>query len=846
MQKRSSPLLILIKVFSSLLIPIVLSTLYFQGKLRIYDNQVSDLIALHLSYNPPSITKDIVYVMLSQQDLNEASQEYKMGWPWKRQAIGKIVHFLQLSEAKVIGLNFFFTEKSVYNTKELSDDQMFCKSLKASDNIVLAFQFLHHEDEMSQTASQEGITDPDLLKAELLPFAVQSHQKSLKIRNYYKAELPIAEILSCASRLGAVNLEPDSDQIFRHLSPLFHHLDHYYPSFGLAVLSRLFNESHVSFKDNAIQFKDRSIPLNLRGALRLKFYGSNDIYKDYYFMDLMRVYDQLKAIYNKYKKLYPKKNISLKEVYRNVSVLQEMIQKVKAHDPLGFQGFSEELIQSHLPERFKGKIVLMGSIASGLINLTPTYYDPKEVGLHLHATFINNFLNNDFLTEIGEDLYQAILLVISTAFITYFTIRHKYSLSISITFITIIVILAASVLLYNEGNIVIDTFTPLLIGLFTFINTTIVKHFEAHIRLKEYAGEIKYQKEEYQKLIDSANDPILIIQKDKIVFANPKTKELFGYSEDEIRLLSLGDFIHFNGKEGDLQGYIGQIDDQILSPAETRVQSKDGSLIWVESNGVCIDWKGEAALLIILRDIQQRKLAEERLQSSKESLKITVQQLEVEKDLNNQLEREFSRLNVKIHNSLKNKLEAGRNLILNFMKRKDNPMDSLYSAEKLLSHCSLESKNILFIINYKECTLGKISSELRLQAEMNLVVQDIHYDLEKDRVHDDLKVSPEIAQGLLDIYSELLNNIIKHSRASSVEIIIKYEDQEIKLIVKDDGCGFQYNEQSKENSYGLEIIENLVHELRGKLTINSRISKGTEVCIQFPYTARPIDRPWID
>ncbi|HEO65425.1 MAG TPA: CHASE2 domain-containing protein, partial [Spirochaetes bacterium] len=576
MQKKSSPLLTLIKLFSSLLIPVALSILYFQGKLRIYDNQVSDLIALHLSYKPPSITKDIVYVMLSQEDLNEASKEYKMGWPWKRQAIGKIIRFLQLSEAKVIGLNFFFTEKSVYNTKEISDDQAFCKSLKASDNIVLAFQFLQHEGDMNKTASQEGITDSDPVKAELLPFAVQSNQKSLKTSNYYKAELPISEICSSTSRLGAVNLKPDSDQIFRHLSPLFRYSGHYYPSFGLAVLSRLFNENRVSFKDNAVQFKGRSIPLNSKGLLRLKFYGSNNIYKDYYFMDLMRVYDQLKAIYNKYNKLYPEKNMTLKEVYRNVSALQEMIQKVKAHDPHGFQGFSEELIQSHLPERFKGKIILMGSIASGLINRTPTYYDPKEVGLHLHATFINDFLNNDFLTEIREDLYLAILLVISTGLIAYFTSRHKYSLSISITFITIISILAASVLLYNEGNIAMDTFTPLLISLFTFINTTFVKHFEAHIRLKEYAGEIRYQKEEYQKLIDSANDPILIIQKDKIVFANHKTKELFGYSEEEIPLLSLGDFIHFNGKEGDLRKYISQMDDPMVSSAETRVRSKDG------------------------------------------------------------------------------------------------------------------------------------------------------------------------------------------------------------------------------------------------------------------------------
>jgi signal transduction histidine kinase len=83
------------------------------------------------------------------------------------------------------------------------------------------------------------------------------------------------------------------------------------------------------------------------------------------------------------------------------------------------------------------------------------------------------------------------------------------------------------------------------------------------------------------------------------------------------------------------------------------------------------------------------------------------------------------------------------------------------------------------------------------------------------------------------IVSELLNNVIKHSKASEVHLNL-LEDNRKKLIlsVKDNGKGF--NAKETQLGFGLTQIKARVKNMRGNIKIESVDNQGTEIIIELP------------
>jgi len=82
---------------------------------------------------------------------------------------------------------------------------------------------------------------------------------------------------------------------------------------------------------------------------------------------------------------------------------------------------------------------------------------------------------------------------------------------------------------------------------------------------------------------------------------------------------------------------------------------------------------------------------------------------------------------------------------------------------------------------------------------------------------------------------ELLNNAVKHARASEIMVQLIKHDQSIILMVEDDGIGFEQNKNSLENfGIGLTNIETRVRTLNGEFILESRRSKGTIASIEIP------------
>lgn len=87
---------------------------------------------------------------------------------------------------------------------------------------------------------------------------------------------------------------------------------------------------------------------------------------------------------------------------------------------------------------------------------------------------------------------------------------------------------------------------------------------------------------------------------------------------------------------------------------------------------------------------------------------------------------------------------------------------------------------------------------------------------------------------LYRIVQELLNNIIKHSDATETIIQFIKEGNRLNVTVEDNGKGF--SNQSSNEGMGLTSVKERVNYLKGKLSIDSEISLGTTVMMEFLLT----------
>jgi len=88
------------------------------------------------------------------------------------------------------------------------------------------------------------------------------------------------------------------------------------------------------------------------------------------------------------------------------------------------------------------------------------------------------------------------------------------------------------------------------------------------------------------------------------------------------------------------------------------------------------------------------------------------------------------------------------------------------------------------------------------------------------------------------IVSEILANIIKHSKAKNVFFAIEMQSENndsLKIYSKDDGVGFDMNRKSR--GLGLKNIESRVEIMKGDLKINSVKNIGSEIMILIPLSS---------
>ena len=113
------------------------------------------------------------------------------------------------------------------------------------------------------------------------------------------------------------------------------------------------------------------------------------------------------------------------------------------------------------------------------------------------------------------------------------------------------------------------------------------------------------------------------------------------------------------------------------------------------------------------------------------------------------------------------------------------------------------------------------------------------------------ELHPIVRDEIYKIASEALRNAFRHAEAGRVEVEIRYDDEQFRLRVRDDGRGIDPEvlaNQGLEGHYGLRGMPERAALIGGELAVWSEVGTGTEVELRVPARsvyAKPSRRSWL-
>ena len=144
--------------------------------------------------------------------------------------------------------------------------------------------------------------------------------------------------------------------------------------------------------------------------------------------------------------------------------------------------------------------------------------------------------------------------------------------------------------------------------------------------VERFAG-LREGEERYRAVVEQASEGILLVDVDdrRVLEANAAYRDLLGYSPAEMSGLALYDLVPYPRESMDC--YVERVlEHGSYVSGERRHLRKDGSTVDVEVSANTIHYGGREALCIVVRDITERKKAQEALSQSEELYRAVVEQ----------------------------------------------------------------------------------------------------------------------------------------------------------------------------------------------------------------------------
>jgi signal transduction histidine kinase len=252
----------------------------------------------------------------------------------------------------------------------------------------------------------------------------------------------------------------------------------------------------------------------------------------------------------------------------------------------------------------------------------------------------------------------------------------------------------------------------------------------------------------------------------------------------------------------------------------------DRTTMAVEVAATPLFYENRPAAQIVFRDITERKLAEERIIADQKQLRLLTAELLLTE------ERERHEIATALHDSL-GPILAFSKRELGILQKSASPniAESLKNVSDNISEAIKQTRTLTFDLSPP--TLYTLGFEIAIEELVEKFCQEHKLEYSFRNSDAPKPLTDPVKVLLYRSIREMLINIAKHAKAKLIKIALSMVENDIKIAIEDDGKGFDTS-ATKPKGLGLFSVRERLRHIGGKLEIESKRGKGTQITLTAP------------
>lgn len=412
------------------LVVLALIIAFFKGAdvgafVRLMENKTFDLRQnLLVNSSQKKVHDEIVIIAV-----DDASYEYLLSkygeWPIPRSVYADLVNYIEKQNPSLIAFDLMFV-KSIKSTPKA--DNKLVKVMSEYNNVYTAMNF---DDQPFDVRKPENLD-----KKFSINVKNNSDIKFSRNLTFSNCRTILPGIMQGTKNIGFINVSRSDDGILREVNPFMIYNNEFYPYLSLKTGIKYLEEKEnlkindfVIDKSGNLVLGKRLLPLDKEGGLIMNWYGPTGSFH--------------------YVPLY--------------KVIQDAERSAKG-------------IKTKPEFDFKNKIVYVGTTAVSLYDSKSTPVDKLYPGVEVHATFLSNLIDNNFIKKVNESTNLLISLLLGL-FVGFLVIKSRSTIiALASSALTAIGYVILTYYLMKCFNLWIAIVLPVTVISLAFVSAYIIKY----------------------------------------------------------------------------------------------------------------------------------------------------------------------------------------------------------------------------------------------------------------------------------------------------------------------------------------------------------------------------------